>query len=290
MSVAFVNSEFEIRTGTWYILPLTNGAVCLSANNCIILSHFSENNLRKASEKALTVTDSTIKAVDNKFESFQSAIYLLRSSAYVAHCSFMIGGALCMVNCRNITIVHSTFTCYSDNTWRSCTNEVLKVYSTDSELLLTNCTFKERAIIVESSNVKILNSYFSENFAQCGAAIQANDGSVATIIDTHFCYNEVDLDYYKLYVYTLPVPGGAISCRRCKMEIIRGVFEHNTGAACIAWVSLRTDYALAVLCQFSHNTAAELGGGIYATVLTNIEISGTTLFENNIQGLIDPSP
>ena len=377
VTVAFVNSEFEIGTGTWYILPSINGAACPSTNNCIILSYFSENNytlksgsditllflpgnhtltatltvnnfssiimmsnkslprpvincehsaqfhflsssyiridglslngcfdnrvsmvdeflmkdskmlgnLRKASGRALTVTGSTIIAVGNKFESFQTAIYLLRSSAYIAHCSFMVGGALYVVNCRNITIAHSTFTCYSNNTaagWQSCTKEVLTVYFTRSELLITNCTFnnnKEGAIFVRMSNVKILNSYFSENFAQSGAAIQASIGSVATIIDTRFCYNEVDFDYYKLYIYTIPILGGAVRCRKCKMEIIRGVFEHNTGAALLGYYRAQIKVKS---CRFSHNTAAELGGGIYATVLTNIEISGTTLFENNI--------
>ena len=98
------------------------------------------------------------------------------------------------------------------------------------------------------------------------------------ISDTHFCYNEVDYDYYKLKVYTASTPGGAVNCRTCKVEIIRSIFEYNKGVTLLgyqAWIRIR-------LCQFSHNTAAELGGGVYATVLTNIEISGTTLFENNV--------
>ena len=159
------------------------------------------------------------------------------------------------------------------------------MYSTDSELLLTNCTFKERAIIVESSNVKILNSYFSENFAQCGAAIQANDGSVATIIDTHFCYNEVDLDYYKLYVLSREELLVAVCVRWRSYVVYSSIIQVLHALLGFLYAQIKIKFY-----QFFHNTAAELGGGIYATVLTNIEISGTTLFENNIQGLIDPSP
>ena len=194
----------------------------------------------------------------------------------------MIGGALRVVSCRNITIAHSTLTCYSNNTaagWQSCTKEVLTVYS--ELLLIANCTFnnnKEGAIIVGTSNGKILSSYFSGNVAQRGAAIQAEFGNVV-IVDTYFCYNEVDLDYYKLNVYTLAMPGGAVCCYTCKMEIVHSVFEHNKGVALLGFKGAQIKLKS---CQFSHNTAAELGGGIYATMLTNIEISGKTLFENNV--------
>ncbi len=75
------------------------------------------------------------------------------------------------------------------------------------------------------------------------------------------------------------MPGGTVRCHWCnKMEITRGIFEHNKGVALLgfqAQIKIKS-------CRFSHNTAAELGGGIYATMLTNIEISGTTSFENNV--------
>ena len=111
------------------------------------------------------------------------------------------------------------------------------MYSIYSEVLFTNCTFdnnKGGAILVETGTVEILNSYFSENVAQKGAAIQANHGSIR-IIDSHFCYNEVDFDYYKLNVYTIATPGGTICCRMCKMEITRGIFEHNKGVALLGY-------------------------------------------------------
>ncbi len=80
----------------------------------------------KVSVKALIVTGSTDIAVGNEFESFHNAIYLVKSSAYIANCSFMIGGALLVERCSNITIVHSTFTCYSNSTEsRSCKGAVL---------------------------------------------------------------------------------------------------------------------------------------------------------------------
>jgi predicted outer membrane repeat protein len=243
-------------------------------------------NLRNASEGALTVTGSTIIAVASAFESFHKAISLLQSSAYITNCHFknnraiMKGGALFVKNCFNITIAHSTFSLHACNiVRRSCTGAVL--YSTHSELLITNCTFdknKEGAINVVQSETKIFNSYFSENVARRGAAIQANYGGLTTITDTHFHYNEVDFDYYKLYVYTVAFPGGAIHCDMCKMEITRGVFGYNKGVALLglqAQIKIKS-------CRFSHNTAAELGGGLYATIRTNIEISGTTLFENNV--------
>ena len=243
-------------------------------------------NLRNVSEGALTVTGSKIIAIGNVFESFHSALRLLQSSAYITKCNFMNnraltkGGALYMKDCYNFTIEHSTFSFHACNniSWNICTGAVM--YSTHSELLIINCTLnnnKNGAIAVEHSEMKIFNSFFSENVAQHGAAIQAYRSSL-TVIDTHFCYNEVDFDYYKRNVYTLAMPGGAIHCRKCKVEIIRGIFEHNK---CVALLGFRAQIKIKS-CRFSHNTAAELGGGIYATVRTNIEISGITLFENNV--------
>ena len=55
LSVALAKSEFEIGAGTWYILPLTNGAVCPSADNCIILSQISENDYTLKSGSDITL-------------------------------------------------------------------------------------------------------------------------------------------------------------------------------------------------------------------------------------------
>ena len=90
------------------------------------------------------------------------------------------------------------------------------LYSTDSELLITNCTFdnnKDGAVIaVFHSKVRILNSYFSGNIVRNGTAIRAyqynNDTlAIIIIIDTHFCYNEPGLDTHKLNIYTVDFPG-----------------------------------------------------------------------------------
>ena len=240
---------------------------------------------RKVSGRAFVVTDSTIIATGSVFESFNEALYLLQSSAYISNCSFinnralMKGGALHIEDCYNITIEFSTFSFHACKIVHSCTGAVL--YSTLSEVLITNCTFdknKDGAIVTQYSEVRIINSCFSENVARLGAAIQVNHGSLTTITDTHFCYNEVDYDYYKLNVYTLAAPGGAIRCHMCKVEITRSVFEYNKG---VALLGIQGQLRIKS-CRLSHNTAAELGGGVYATLRTNIEISGTTLFENNV--------
>ena len=49
------------------------------------------------------------------------------------------------------------------------------MHLTNSELLITNCTFdnnKDGAIVVYESEVRIISSYFSGNIARFGAAIQ----------------------------------------------------------------------------------------------------------------------
>ena len=231
---------------------------------------------RNASRRALFVKDSSIIVVGSQFESFTEALYLLQSSSRISHCTFSNntaltnGGALSLKDWCNITIEHSTFSFHACYTVHSCRGAVL--YSTDSELLFTNCTFdnnKDGAIVVFKSKVRIVNSYFSRNVAHRGAAIQAKYGGKITITDTHFYYNEAKL----------ALPGGAIRCDHCKMEIIRGIFEHNKGDAVLgisqAQIKIKS-------CHFSHNIGTILGGGVYVALQTNLEISGTTLFENNV--------
>ena len=193
----------------------------------------------------------------------------------------MKGGALRIEDWCNITIEHSTFSFHTCYRVHSCEAGAV-LYSEYSELLITNCTFdnnKDGAIAVVHSKVRIVNSYFLGNVARLGAAIRAHRNTLAIVItDTHFCYNEPDLDTYKLDVYTVASPGGAIRCWKCKMVIIRGIFEHNKGAAVLgiqAQLKIKS-------CRFSNNTAAKLGGGVYASFQTNLEMSGTTLFDNNV--------
>ena len=271
----------------------------LSLNGCLnkvsmINEFIMEDSImlgnRNASRRALFVIHSSITIVRSQFESFTEAIYLLQSSSRISHCTFsdnialMKGGALRIEDWCNITIEHSTFSFHTYYRVHSYVASVV-LYSTDSELLITNCTFdnnKDGAIAVVHSKVRILNSYFSGNIARYGTAIQAyhydNTLAIIIIIDTHFCYNELDLDTHKHNIYTVDSPGVAIRCWKCKMEIIRGIFEHNKGAAVYgiqAHIKIKS-------CRFSHNTAAKLGGGVYVAFQTNLEISGTTLFENNV--------
>ena len=268
----------------------------LSLNGCLnevsMINEFIMKDIimlghRNASRRALFVKDSSIIVVGSQFESFNEAIYLLQSSSRISHCTFSNntaltkGGALRIEDRCNITIEHSTFSFHTCYRVHSCEAGAV-LYSTDSELLITNCTFdnnKDGAIAVVHSKVRIVNSYFLGNVAWYGAAIQAHRNTLAIVItDTHFCYNEPDSDIYKLDVYTVASPGGAIRCWKCKVEIIRGIFEHNKGAAVLgiqAQIKIKS-------CQFSNNTAAKLGGGVYASFQTNLEIAGTTLFDNNV--------
>ena len=81
---------------------------------------------------------------------------------------------------------------------------------------------RDGAVSIFQNKVTIVNSYFSGNVAHEGAAaIQANYGSKTIITDTQFCYNEVDFDYYKLKVYIISTPGGAVNRRTCEVEICR---------------------------------------------------------------------
>ena len=215
------------------------------------------------SRRALFVIHSSITIVRSQFESFTEAIYLLQSSSCISHCTFSNntaltkGGALHIDNRCNITIEHSTFSFHTCYTVHSCEGAVL--YSKYSELLITNCTFdnnRDGAVdILFQSKVRIINSYFSGNIAHEGAAIQAKYDSKITITDTHFCYNEVDFDYYKRNAYSLAImPGGAIHCYKCKLEIIHGIFEHNKGVALLglqAHIKIKS-------CQFSHNCGSQV--------------------------------
>ena len=177
---------------------------------------------RIASRRALFVIDSSIRVVGSQFESSTEVIYLLQSSSRISHCTFSNntaltkGEALHIGDWCNITIEHSTFFFHACYTVRSCEGAVL--YSKHSELLITNYTFdnnRDGAIVVFRSKVRIIDSYLSGNIARHGAAIQVLHGSFVLISDTHFCYNEVDYDYYKLKVYTISTPGGAVNCCTC---------------------------------------------------------------------------
>jgi predicted outer membrane repeat protein len=248
---------------------------------------------RNASRRALFVTDSSIIVVESHFESFSEAIYLLQSSSRISRCTFSNntaltkGGALALRIAErcNITIEHSTFSFHTCYTEHSCEGAVL--YSTHSELLIIKCAFdnnRDGAVAVFRSNVRIVNSCFSGNVAWRGSAIQILPGSFALISDSHFCYNEVDYDYYILKIYTSAFPGGAVNCRSCKVEITRSIFEYNKG---VALLGCRTQIRISS-CQFSYNTAAILGGGIHATVRTNVEIlsiAGTISIVNNTANL-----
>ena len=71
------------------------------------------------------------------------------------------GGALHIDNWCNITIKLSTFFFHTCYTVYSCEGAVL--YSTNSELLITNCTFdnnKDGAIAIYEGEVRIFNRCF----------------------------------------------------------------------------------------------------------------------------------
>ena len=243
------------------------------------------------SGRAMVVTKSTILAIGTLFESFIGAISLSLSSVWIIKCTFVNnsalknGGALHIEDRCNITVEYSSFSFHTCDVYNlKCLGAVM--YSQHSEVLIMNCTFdnnKYGAIVVSHSEVRIVNSYFSENFAQYGGAAIQVRGGMTTISDTYFFHNKVDNDYYEPTetvnsLYT-SIPGGTVRCHSCKIKIIRSLFERNEGVALLGLVQGQITISS---CQFSYNSAAELGGGFYATLRTKIYISGITTFENNV--------
>ena len=122
---------------------------------------------------------------------------------------------------------------------------------------------------------------FIEYTAWHRAAIQIMYDNFMTIIsDTHFSYNVVDYDHTN----SGSTPknhhsGGSVSCHSCKVEIIYSTFEDNKGVALLGTLAKLVRIES---CQFLHNSAAELGGAIYATLQSSVETSGTISFESNV--------
>ena len=192
----------------------------------------------EASGGALVVTRSTILIVGGLFKLFNRAICLSQSTGWIRNCIFanntsirsvhasQKGGALHIVK-SNITIEYSIFSFHTCDTYK-CSG--VAMYSKDSRVLVTNCSFdnnKNGAIVVTKSEVRIIKSYFSDNIAWYGgAAITSEYGSMTVISDSQFYHNGIN---YKPTVYSkrslyVAITGGTVRCRSCKMEIKQSTY------------------------------------------------------------------